>query len=217
MGRPKEHGEGTRTALLDAAERIVEEEGIEALSVRRLADQIGTTTRAVYSLFGSKGGLVVALGARAFDWLAAELDDLPFTADPAADLVAAGATVFRRLVVEHPSLFRIGVQQSGLAPEGATGIRPAAENAMRRLEVRLGRLEDAGGLVGRSVEEAAFEFHALCEGLAALELRCIPPVGEEERFWRNALATLVAGMQYPVGERSRSSAEGLREGQETDT
>ena len=53
MGRPREHDAGTAAALLDAAERIVESEGLAALSVRRVADEVGTTTRAVYSLFGS--------------------------------------------------------------------------------------------------------------------------------------------------------------------
>ena len=199
MGRPKEHGEDTRIGLLDAAERLIEAEGVAALSVRRVADEVGTTTRAVYSLFGSKAGLLVALGSRAFDWLATELELLPVTADPAGDLVAAGATVFRRLVVEHPSLFRIGVQQTGLADDDAPGIWPAAEAAMTRLEARLERLRRADGLGTRTTREAAVEFHALCEGLAALELRGILPPGEQESRWRSALAALVAGLTRPVG------------------
>ena len=77
MGRPREHDESTAAALLDAAERAVEVEGLAALSVRGVAHDVGTTTRAVYSLFGSKDGLVVALGARAFDLLGAAVGALP--------------------------------------------------------------------------------------------------------------------------------------------
>ena len=66
MGRPREHDERTAERLLDAAERIVEAKGLDSLSVRVVAHATGTTTRAVYSLFGSKDGLVVALGKRAF-------------------------------------------------------------------------------------------------------------------------------------------------------
>ncbi|HET9732191.1 MAG TPA: TetR/AcrR family transcriptional regulator [Acidimicrobiales bacterium] len=197
MGRPKEHGETTRIALLDAAERLVESGGIESLSIRRVADEVGTTTRAVYSLFGSKRGLVIALGSRAFEWLAAELDSLPITQDPKADLIDAGADVFRRLAVEHPSLFRIGVQQSGIGSDAAVGIVPAAEDALERLETRLERLRAAGGLQGRSLRQAAFEFHALCEGLAALELRCAFAAEESEHAWRSALGTLVSGFMQP--------------------
>ena len=70
MGRPREHDERTRAALLAAAERIVAEGGPAALSVRAVADAAGTTTRAVYSLFGSKDGLLVeALARDAFEFL----------------------------------------------------------------------------------------------------------------------------------------------------
>src|SRR5581483_373386 len=49
MGRPKEHGEETRERLLEAAARILTEEGAQAVTIRRVADEVGTTTRAIYS------------------------------------------------------------------------------------------------------------------------------------------------------------------------
>src|SRR5262249_44787021 len=112
MGRPRQHDEQTAAQLLEAAERIVDQDGIAALSVRRLATAVGTTTGGVYSLFGSKEGLVVALGARAFELLEAGIEALPETADPQADLVEAGVKVFRRFAVDHPSLFELAVQRS---------------------------------------------------------------------------------------------------------
>ncbi len=193
MGRPREHNERTAAALLEAAEKIVEVAGLEGLSVRRLADSVGTTTRAVYSLFGSKDGLLVALGARAFTMLGAAIAGLPATADPAADLVDAGVSVFRRFAIGHPSLFRIGVQQTMGSPELARDFANAAGEAFAGLEARVTRVEVAGLLGGRSVRDAACEFHALCEGLAAVELRGRMMSGEETRIWRDALTALVAG------------------------
>ena len=67
MGRPREHDEHTAEALLTAAEPIIEARGLGALSLRELAEEAGTTTRVVYSLFGSKEGLLSGLGARAFE------------------------------------------------------------------------------------------------------------------------------------------------------
>ena len=55
MGRPKEHDETTRRQLLDAAERLSATHGWEALTVRRIAEEAGTSTRAVYALFGETG------------------------------------------------------------------------------------------------------------------------------------------------------------------
>ena len=62
MGRPREHDERTAAALLDAAEQLIAERGVDALSLREIAREAGTTTRAVYSLFGSKEQLLGALG-----------------------------------------------------------------------------------------------------------------------------------------------------------
>jgi AcrR family transcriptional regulator len=193
MGRPKEHDARTGAALLDAAEHIVEQEGLAALTVRRVADEVGTTTRAVYSVFGSKEALIVALGARAFELLAAGLDAAAATEDPVADLVEAGAGVFRRLAVERPTLFKTGVQHSGVGSELAGQFRTAADDALTRLVSRLTRLRDAGLLGERNLHEAACQFHALCEGLAAIELRGALPLGDEERIWRDAFTALVTG------------------------
>jgi AcrR family transcriptional regulator len=202
VGRPREHDERTGVALLDAAERIVERDGLATLSVRRLADDAGTTTRAVYSVFGSKPALIVALGARTFDWLTSAMDDLPATNDPVEDLIEAGVSVFRRLVVEHPSLFKVGVQQTEVPPELAGAFRASADNALGRLESRLERLRGSRLLGGRTVRDAACEFHALCEGLAAIELRGAICQGEEERIWREALTALVAGFGATPARRS---------------
>jgi AcrR family transcriptional regulator len=193
MGRPRRHGEHTAESLLEAAERIVEHDGLEALTVRRVADTVGTSTRAVYSVYGSKEGLLVALGARAFDLLRAQVAALPTTNDPAADLVDAGVTVFRRFAITHPALFAIGVQRALPEPDLATGFLDAARSALEELEARIARLKPAGLLGDRTVRDAARAFHALCEGLAAMELRSLLPPGDAERSWADALTALVRG------------------------
>jgi AcrR family transcriptional regulator len=198
VGRPREHDERTAAALLEAAEEIVQAAGLEGLSVRGLADSVGTTTRAVYTLFGSKDGLVVALGARAFGMLGAAITMLPATEDPAADLVDAGVAVFRSFAVGHPALFGIGVQRTMGSPELARDFAGSAAEAFVGLEAKVTRVKVAGLLGSRSVRDAACEFHALCEGLAAVELRGQMTPGEETRVWRDALTALVAGFALPA-------------------
>jgi AcrR family transcriptional regulator len=191
VGRPREHNERTAVALLEAAERTVQVDGLGALSVRGVADQVGTTTRAIYSVFGSKEGLVIALGTRAFELLGAAITALPTTGDPVSDLVEAGAAVFRRFAIEHPSLFQIGVQLA--SPQSRHEFSATANKAFAGLEARITRVNDAGLLGPRTVRDAACEFHALCEGLAAVELRSQMTPGQEERIWRDALTALVTG------------------------
>jgi AcrR family transcriptional regulator len=193
MGRPKEHDERTAEALLDAAERTVERDGVAGLSLRSVARDAGTTTRAVYSLFGSKDGLVTALGARAFELLRQGLDGLPPTTDPQRDLVDA-ALMFRRFARDHPVLFSIGIQRTLGGPEHWSGFLPVAMGTLEVLESRFERLDDAGLLAGRTTREAAFEFHALCEGLTTCELRGLPPSVDAERLWRDGISALVAGL-----------------------
>ena len=59
MGRPREHDDATRARLLHAAEHLSATKGFEAITVRAVAEEADTTTRAVYALFGSKEGLFV--------------------------------------------------------------------------------------------------------------------------------------------------------------
>ncbi len=197
MGRPKEHDAGTRQRLHAAAERLIANGGPDAVSVRTVADEAQTTTRAVYSVFGSKDGLVAALAQTAFELLYDGIDELPETDDPAADLVAIGTQVVRRLVTDHPALYRIAFQRiAGLQAE--PGLVAARERAWVQLQDRVGRLEGAGLRADKPVADAARELNAMWEGLANAELRGdvlrIIPRGEEERAWHDALATVVRGL-----------------------
>jgi AcrR family transcriptional regulator len=178
---------------LNAADRIIEEQGIDALSVRVVADAVGTTTRAVYSLFGSKEGLLVALGAYGFRLLGLAVAAQRQTTDPARDLAAAGLR-FRKWALEHSALFRVAVQRLLPDPGLAAQFGAAAAETFAVLEAKVQRVNDAGLLGDRTVRDAAVEYHALCEGLASVELRGgLIAAGTAERVWRDALSALVAG------------------------
>jgi AcrR family transcriptional regulator len=198
VGRPREHDDETRVALRIAAERLVATGGPTAFSVRRVAEEAGTTTRAVYTLFGSGDGLLVdALAQSAFDFLADEIAKLVETDDPAEDLVDVGVLVFRRLVTEHPALYRIAFQRIVRNLRPGPELTAARARAFRALLAKVERLGEAGGLGVKSVREAAVEFNAMMEGLGNAELRGGVfrnlPEGDEELAWRNGLKSLVQG------------------------
>jgi AcrR family transcriptional regulator len=212
VGRPREHDEETRAVLRAVAERLVTEGGPAAFSVRAVADEADTTTRAVYSLFGSKEGLLVdALAQGAFEFLFDEIDQLVETDDPVADLIAVGVPVFRRLILEHPARYRIAFQRvvPGLRP--GPELTAARERAWSQLQAKVQRLDDAGLLGDKSVREAAVEFNAMLEGLANAELRGAVfrnlPEGDEERAWRNALATVVDGFSGSAPRPQRQDSQ----------
>ena len=210
VGRPREHDEETRATLRAVAERLVAEGGPAAFSVRAVADAAGTTTRAVYSLFGSKEGLLVdALAQGAFEFLYEEIDKLFETDDPVSDLIAVGV-VFRRLVLEHPARYRIAFQRVVPGLRAGPELTAARTKAWNQLQAKVQRLDDAGLLGDKSVLEAAVEFNAMLEGLANAELRGSVfrnlPEGEEEQAWNDALATVIEGFSAGGPRRRRRNS-----------
>jgi AcrR family transcriptional regulator len=197
VGRPREHDDTTRTSLRTEAERIVAEHGLSALSVRAVADAAHTTTRAVYSTFGSKEGLIDALAQTAFEFLHSEIEKLSETDDPVRDAVDIAVKVFRRLAVEHPVLYRIAFQRVAPTLRAGPEVAEARERAFAQLQRKIRRLEQAGLLGKTSLPEATVAIEAMMEGLANAELRGrtlpILPAGKEKQAWRRALTTLIRG------------------------
>jgi AcrR family transcriptional regulator len=203
MGRRREHDEKTAAALLDAAERIIAAQGVDALSLREVARDAATTTRAIYSLFGSKDGLLGALGVRAFNLLQREIEALPASDRPADDLIEV-ALIYRRFALEHPALFSIAFHRAD--PAIWPRFRATAMDALAVLDKRLQPLADADLLGGRSVSEASTQFRALGEGVAWTELRGNPLPPDPERFWRNAFAALITGLAAPTPQPPRRTS-----------
>ncbi len=198
MGRPREHDESTRAALLEAAEQLLARG--ESLSVRALAEATSTTTRAVYSTFGSMDVLHEALLARAFTILAEYVRALPVTKDPANDLVRTGVEGFRRFALEHPNLFRVAFERAvpNLMPTpeaSAVGLE-----ALKALGERVQRCKDAGVFSKRiNVREVVWQCHSFCQGLASVELHGWLRGVEPEHVWRDGLTALVAGLRSGSG------------------
>ncbi|WP_020681335.1 TetR/AcrR family transcriptional regulator [Marinobacterium rhizophilum] len=64
--KPYHHGE-LRPALIDAANAIIRDGGIEGLSMRRLADQVGVSRTAPYHHFKDKNALLCAIAEIGFE------------------------------------------------------------------------------------------------------------------------------------------------------
>src|SRR5215813_4673797 len=115
MGRPREHGATERAALLEAAAGILGAEGAAAVTVRRVADEAGTTTRAVYALFGDKDGLLRALFVVAAETMRRHHEAVPVQDDPIQELMAlAGA--YRLAALEQPHLYGLFIGSTEVCP-----------------------------------------------------------------------------------------------------
>jgi AcrR family transcriptional regulator len=208
MPRPRVHDQATGDLLLDAAVRLLHDGGPEAVSVRGVADASGRSFRAVYAVFGSKQALIDALAARGYRSLAARVSALPPTDDAAKDLVTAGAVGFRGFAIDEPALFRLTFERVSREVLQQPSVVEEARATYDALLGWIRRARDAGQVhAERSDAVCAFEFHALCQGLASGELAAQPAPGpgfwammrhhEMPTIWRDALTGLVAGFAAP--------------------
>ena len=67
-----------RDAIVDAAQRILDQDGLEGLTMRRIGAELGVDPAAVYRHFRNKDELVVALADRAFLSIPAPDPSLPW-------------------------------------------------------------------------------------------------------------------------------------------
>jgi AcrR family transcriptional regulator len=91
--------------MLNAAVRLLDDEGPDALQTRRVASAAGTSTMAVYTHFGGMRGLIAEVAEESLRQFDAALT-VPQTDDPVADLMTTGAA-YRRYAIERPHMYRL--------------------------------------------------------------------------------------------------------------
>ena len=104
---PNRRGVRSREAVLDAAERLMAEQGYEAATVARLVEEAGIPPSSIYHYFGSKEGVLLAVmerGAKRF-FEALPIPDrrIGSQLDHLRALVETVATTLER----HPDFLRI--------------------------------------------------------------------------------------------------------------
>jgi AcrR family transcriptional regulator len=95
-------------AILDAVRDLMAEGGIEAISMRAVADRVGVTATALYHYFQNKQDLVDRVVRGAFERFGAELEDAA-RREPVGSLarVAALGEAYIRFAVENETYFRV--------------------------------------------------------------------------------------------------------------
>lgn len=176
MARPKIHDQALRLRLLDEAGRLLSAEGAAGLSLRRIATDAGTSTTAVYSLFGGKTELVRALYREAFVRFATRLAAVPLGDDPAENLVRLGMA-YRESALADPHLYTVmfGRAVPEFTPDATD--REVSLTAMRPLLETVQAGIAAGVLVSAPAETIVVALWGNAHGLVSLELNDRAPEG----------------------------------------
>lgn len=159
-----------RAGLTRAALELLESEGPEAVSTRKVAARYGASSMTLYSEFGSLAGLVRSVVERGFAMLADALRRVPVTGDPITDLVNVGHA-YRDFALDHPHLYRVIYAVSPLAGHRRSGdelLQGADAFAVTQEFVR--RAYRAGRMSAGSPYLATFQVWTAMHGMVVAEL-----------------------------------------------
>lgn len=171
---PRLRGDARRSQILDLAEAIVEAEGVDALTMRRLADAAEMKAPSLYKHWPDKEAILATLQDRALASMGAALHDalaegVHAAAGEPADLAALGSA-YRTWALDHPGLYEL------------TARRPLARD-----ELSPGREAWAAEPVVAAVggdEHRSRALWAAAHGLVDLELADrFPPGADLDAAW----------------------------------
>jgi AcrR family transcriptional regulator len=107
LNKSKYHHGDLHRALIDAALHLIANQGIEALTLREVAQQVGVSRMAPYRHFADKSALLAAVAEEGFRILKQQLDQTAQTqTDPLEKLQAIGVT-YVRYAVNHAAHYRV--------------------------------------------------------------------------------------------------------------
>jgi AcrR family transcriptional regulator len=181
-------------ALLDAAARLLTEEGPEALSVRRVAAGAGVSAMGVYSRFGGKQGLVETLFLDGFARLEQTLATVPVTDDSIEDL-REGSRRYRRFALESPAAYAVMFTRAIPEFVPSPPCKLDAAGAFRVLVEAVRRGIDAGALRAGDPIDLAEGIWATCHGLVSLELAGLGFVPDRAAHYEATISALLRGLQ----------------------
>jgi TetR/AcrR family tetracycline transcriptional repressor len=149
----------TREATLRAALRVVDREGLAALTMRRLGEELGADAAMIYRIFPGKDDLLEALADQVFGEAPERGAATVGTSAPADwyESLRLSAHGIRQALLAHPALIEIAVRRP-----------PRQAGTFRGMDAGVGLLRGAG----LSRREAAHDYQAVlfyALGFAVLE------------------------------------------------
>lgn len=167
-----------RAAVVTAAAELVDEEGLDALSVSSVARRLGVTQPALYKHIAGADDLLASLALRTRELLVERLTDAAVGRERDAALHAV-AHAWRAVASEHPGLYE-ATDRVALTGD------PAQEAAVAEVVDVLARVAASYGLPGGEAMLVGWALRSALHGFAALETDRGHPIGfdREDGFER---------------------------------
>jgi AcrR family transcriptional regulator len=155
----------TRERVIEAAMRVMDGEGLEAVSMRRVAREVGVEAMSLYHHVEDKEDLLDGI----CEHVMAQFD-FPEPVEDWAENCRRGARAWRRLLQAHPGVMRLFAEQRGPI-RSIDSVRPM-EFALRILR--------SCGLTDRDTAQAFHAFGGYIQGFVMMELGSIAGGSDEE-------------------------------------
>lgn len=160
----------TRPTLIEAAAKLLAEEGPRALTARRIASDAGTSTMVIYTHFDGMRGLIREIVLEGFRRLRAHLERVRCTTDPVADMAVTGRA-YRHNAVANPHLYAVMFGGSSLGWYTLNSEdRAFGRCALQHVVDCATRCIDAGRFRAGEPDLVAHQMWSAVHGLATLEL-----------------------------------------------
>jgi AcrR family transcriptional regulator len=201
MPRAKQRTPEMRERVLQAAMDMLARDGVAEFTTRRLAQHAGTSTPAVYELFGDKAGLVREVFFEGFRLLRQYLDQVGPSQDPRAELVMVIESL-RTFAREHSVLADLMFSRPFADFDPGLEERRAGDEVRLFIVAAVRRCVRAGVLEGDEVD-IAHVIVAMAQGLAGQETAGWLGTSQEsrDRRWHLAVTALLDGLRpASVGE-----------------
>lgn len=164
---PNRRGARSREAVLDAAERLIAEQGYEAASVAALVEEAGVPASSVYHYFGSKEGVLLAVMERGAERFFAELPDFDRRIGSRQEHLRVLVEAVSGTLDRHPDFLRILVVMAAQPPAAGEGEVHRVVNRVR--ELALERLREQMEIVFALDPESGPADHLARFALAAFD------------------------------------------------
>lgn len=197
-----------RAAMLEAANQLLMEHGVAALTVRRVAEAVNCSTTLLYSIFGGKDGLSNALYLHGFSLFQQQLEALEASLPEQAALAGLDklqlyASSYRDFAHRYRSYYLImfGDALAGFVPSADS--REIALAAFLPLVRECQRCMDHGVLPGASPTAAARLLWAAMHGVISLEFKDFYLNSQQaDQLYRSAVRAALMALQQPGKELS---------------
>lgn len=160
---------GFRERLIDAAERLFARRGLEAVTMRQLAAELGVSPMTPYRYFADKDAILAAVRARAFDRHAQALEKAFEAAkgDPVAASRAVGEA-YVAFALTHPEAYKLMFDVSQPSEKDYPELVASAERSRRTMTRHVTGLAGAG-LIEGDLELIAHMYWAAVHGPLMLQ------------------------------------------------